>query len=274
MPAATSWEKGGSGVLVVYNIADQRWTTTRHGLRIDCFLNNIEPRNTDFIKEAQQHLVRILQNGADILKTVKLTGGVITKEVKTSEGRHVCPVWVGYLLASPLRKIFQNPRKILAPYVTPGMRVMDIGSAMGFFSLPLAHMVGSEGHVICIDLQQKMLDALVRRARRAGVAGRIEPRLCGPDSLGVSDLGGRIDFALAFAVVHEVVDSACLFSDIHAVLKPESRVLVAEPRGCVSESSFAKSIATAETRGFDVVESPRISRSHAAILERNTGQCH
>ena len=24
---------------------------------------------------------------------------------------HVCPVWVGYLLASPLRKLIQNPRK-------------------------------------------------------------------------------------------------------------------------------------------------------------------
>ena len=26
---------------------------------------------------------------------------------------HVCPVWVGYFLASPLRKLYQDPRKIL-----------------------------------------------------------------------------------------------------------------------------------------------------------------
>jgi len=41
---------------------------------------------------------------------------------------HVCPVWVGYLLASPLRKLLQNPDKILAPYVKPGMTVLDVGA--------------------------------------------------------------------------------------------------------------------------------------------------
>ena len=29
---------------------------------------------------------------------------------------------------------------------------------MGFFSLPLARMVGPKGRVVCVDLQQKMLD--------------------------------------------------------------------------------------------------------------------
>ena len=46
---------------------------------------------------------------------------------------HVCPVWVGYLLASPVRKLFDNPEKVLAPYVKEGMTVLDVGSAMGFF---------------------------------------------------------------------------------------------------------------------------------------------
>ena len=41
--------------------------------------------------------------------------------------KHVCPVWVGYLLASPLRKLFHNPKKILGPYVEEGMKVLDIG---------------------------------------------------------------------------------------------------------------------------------------------------
>ena len=48
----------------------------------------------------------------------------------------VCPVWVAYLLASPLRKLLQNPERILAPCVHEGMTVVDIGCAMGFFSLP------------------------------------------------------------------------------------------------------------------------------------------
>ncbi|MBU1207873.1 MAG: hypothetical protein KKH04_13245 [Proteobacteria bacterium] len=51
---------------------------------------------------------------------------------------HVCPVWVGYLLASPLRKLFQNPKKILEPYVQKDMKVLDVGPGMGFFTLPLS----------------------------------------------------------------------------------------------------------------------------------------
>ena len=186
-----------------------------------------------------------------------------------SSGKHrVCPVWLGYFLASPLRKLIQNPRAILVPHVAPGMCVMDIGSAMGFFSLPLAELVGPGGRVICVDLQQGMLDALLRRARRANLAERIEPRLCTLESLGVDSLAGRIDFALAFAMVHEVGDPGRLFAEIRAALKPAGRVLFAEPKGHVKEPAFLKSIATAEAEGLRPVGSPRISRSHAVLLER------
>ena len=56
--------------------------------------------------------------------------------------QHVCPFWVGYLLLSPVRKLITNPDRILEPYVRSGMTVMDAGTAMGFFSLPLAELVG------------------------------------------------------------------------------------------------------------------------------------
>ena len=52
----------------------------------------------------------------------------------------VFPVWVGYLLASPVRKLFQNLQKILSPSVEDGMKVYDIRCAMEFLSLPLARM--------------------------------------------------------------------------------------------------------------------------------------
>ena len=79
----------------------------------------------------------------------------------------VCPWWLGYLLASPIRKLIQDPDRILSPYVKPGMVALDVGSAMGFFTLPLARIVGSTGHVIAIDLQEKMIKSLRRRATRS-----------------------------------------------------------------------------------------------------------
>jgi len=84
---------------------------------------------------------------------------------------------VGHLLASPLRRFAQDPAKILGAHVTPGMTVLDVGCATGFFSLPLARLVGPGGRVVCADLQEPLLRALERRARRAGVAGGIRCRI-------------------------------------------------------------------------------------------------
>ncbi len=120
---------------------------------------------------------------------------------------HVCPWWIGYLLLNPLRRLAQNPQKMLAPYIEPGSIALDVGCAMGFFSLDMARMVGAEGKVVCVDLQQKMIDSLVRRATKAGVIDRIDPRVCDRSGLGLEDLGGTVDFALAFALVHEVRSS-------------------------------------------------------------------
>ena len=182
--------------------------------------------------------------------------------------QHVCPFWVGYILASPLRRLLQNPDTILSPYVHTGMTVMDVGSAMGFFSIPMARMVGPSGSVICVDMQERMFRVLNKRARKAGVNDRITTRACTQDSLGLSGLEGTIDFALASAVVHEVPDPASFFAAIHAALKPGAKCLVAEPAGHVSLADLDKNLALAETAGFSVTDRPRVPRSRAALLEK------
>ena len=195
-----------------------------------------------------------------------LNGAVVATPEPTNH--HLCPVWVGYLLACPLRRLRQNPGRILGPYVGPGMCVMDVGCAMGFFSLPLARMVGQDGRVVCVDVQQGMLDVLARRAQRAGLADRVEARLCGPASLGVADLAARIDFVLAFSVVHEVADPLRLFTEVRSVLKPGARVLVAERKGRVTERSFRQSVSAAEASGLHPVALPGITGTYALLLQK------
>lgn len=179
---------------------------------------------------------------------------------------HVCPVWVGYLLASPVRRLFQNPKKILGPYVNKGMKVLDIGCAMGFFSLPLAELVGSEGKVICVDVQEKMIASLEKRARKAGLSDNIDVRVCSSGSFGLADLQEQIDFVVAMAVVHEVPDAASFFSEVYATMKPGGRLLVAEPKGHVSQEDFESTLSTATQAGFAAVDQPRINRSRAVLL--------
>lgn len=180
----------------------------------------------------------------------------------------LCPVWIGYLLSSPIRKLVQNPKKILVPYVEEGMKVLDIGCAMGFFSLPLARMVGTGGKVICVDVQEKMIRSLEKRAQKEKLSSRIDTRICHQNSFGIDDLKDEIDFALAFAVVHEVPDIGALFSQICETIKPAGRLLIAEPGGHVSEKDFKTTVSVAGQNGFRVIDSPRISRSRVVLLEK------
>jgi 2-polyprenyl-3-methyl-5-hydroxy-6-metoxy-1,4-benzoquinol methylase len=185
------------------------------------------------------------------------------------ESHHkVCPWWIGYILASPVRKLLHNPRNILAPYVKEGMTVLDFGSAMGFFSIPIAQMVGPAGKVICIDLQEKMIARLKKRAQKAGVAARMETRLCTQDSLELEPLAGTIDFALLFAVVHEVPAREALFAGLASALKARANLLVAEPRGHVSVEDFARTLSVAGEQGFVEAGTPQIARSHTVLLRR------
>ena len=162
----------------------------------------------------------------------------------------VCPHWVGYLLINPLRKLFENPNKILGPFVQEGMTVLEPGCGMGYFTLPLARMVGPKGRIVAVDIQSKMLSALRRRAQKAGLLDRIELRHIRDDGLGVKDISGKVDFAVALHIVHEVPNQASFYTEVWQTLKQGSKLLVVEPKGHVSQDQFAASVAAAENVGF------------------------
>jgi len=182
--------------------------------------------------------------------------------------KHVCPWYLGYVLASPLRRLYQNPEKILNPYLKQGMKVLEVGPGMGFFSLPMARIVGASGRIFCIDLQEKMLQSLRRRTMKANLLGRMEMRLCSESSLQIADLAGSIDFALAFAVIHEVPDQKLLLKEIYSSFKKDGLLFISEPKGHVTKEEFEKTCAFAQSNGMKIINSPNIRGSHSAVLRK------
>ena len=75
-----------------------------------------------------------------------------------------CPWCLGYLLASPLRRLMRDPTRILAPRIREGMTILEPGPGMGFFTLAMARLAGPSGRVVAVDIQPRMLAALERRA--------------------------------------------------------------------------------------------------------------
>jgi 2-polyprenyl-3-methyl-5-hydroxy-6-metoxy-1,4-benzoquinol methylase len=180
----------------------------------------------------------------------------------------VCPWWLGYLLASPPRRLIDDPAKILAPYVREGMTVLEPGPGMGFFTLELARRVGASGRVVAVDIQPKMLDRLKRRAAHAGLMARLDIRLAQPDSLGLAEAAGTVDFVLAFAVVHEMPSTSSFFQRATQAMKPGAHLLLAEPEGHVKPALFEAELAAAAQAGLRVSGRPVIRRSLAAVLTK------
>ncbi len=180
----------------------------------------------------------------------------------------VCPWWIGYLLLLPLRRIRQDPRRLLAPLVREGMTVLEPGPGMGFFTVDLARMVGPAGRVVAVDVQEKMLKVLRRRALKAGVADQIDARRVEPGRLGIEDLAGRVDLVLAIFVVHEMPDAGAFFAEAHRALRPGGRLLFAEPKRHVSNDAFARSLEAGERAGFARLGDFNFPGARAVVLAR------
>ncbi len=170
---------------------------------------------------------------------------------------------MAYTFDNPLRKLIHNPYKILGRYVGPGMKVLDIGCGMGYFSIAMAKMVGPGGSVISVDVQQKMLDIMTKRAEKAGVRERIIPRLEDVSSIG--DVG-KLDFALAFWVAHEITDKEGFWQAMESLIVSRGKLLVTEPVFHVSKADFGRTLQMAQDIGFVKEEAPRIALSRAMIL--------
>jgi ubiquinone/menaquinone biosynthesis C-methylase UbiE len=178
----------------------------------------------------------------------------------------VCPYWLGYLLLNPLRRLRENPKALLAPWVREGMVVLEPGPGMGFFTLDLARMVGPTGKVVTVELQERMLARLRRRAEKKGLENRIDARLATSDSLGIGDLAGRVDLCVAIHVVHEIPDASGFFAQVRRALAPGGRIVLIEPRGHVSEDELEAMLDQARTSGFDVEQRPLPGATRSALL--------
>jgi ubiquinone/menaquinone biosynthesis C-methylase UbiE len=178
---------------------------------------------------------------------------------------HVCPWYICFTFDNPIRRLVQDPEKIIRPFVKPGDTVVDIGLGQGYFTIPIARFAGPQGTVFAVDIQQEMLDRLHGRAVTAGVADRIT---CMRISDEAFTIPGQADFVLAFWMVHEVKNKEKFFDSVWSMLKPGGKFLIAEPFLHVSESMMAFTIKIAIHRGFIITEQPEYFFTRSYVLRK------
>ncbi len=178
---------------------------------------------------------------------------------------HTCPWWLAYSWDHRLRKLIHDPDKMIKPYVKPGNSVMDVGCGMGYFSIAMADFVGDCGKVTAVDIQQKMLDVLMRRSQRHGLDKRITPVLTRD---GVPGEPGSMDFILTFWMLHEVAAKEAFARDLYSLLKANGSYLLVEPKIHTSKDVFEDEIAICRKAGFILRDNPGVGISRAACFTK------
>lgn len=174
---------------------------------------------------------------------------------KDEMGR-VCPPSVVRWLNSPLRNLIQNPWKIMGEYAQPGDAVIDLGCGGGFFTVALAEMVGGSGRVIAVDLQEEMLNFTRKLAAKKDVLERITLHQCKNNDIGLSGL--KVDFVLAFYVVHEVPDRKAFLRQVSELLKPNAHFMMIEPKHHVTATQFERILNEANSVGLKQLKTLRL----------------
>jgi SAM-dependent methyltransferase len=120
----------------------------------------------------------------------------------------------------------QSPRhlaRVLEPRA--GERMLEIGPGIGIHAIPVAAALAPGGSLEVLDVQQAMLDDVLRRARDAGVANLTAK--CG-DARALPYEDARFDAAYLVGVLGEIPDPYATLRELRRVLKPSGRLVVGE----------------------------------------------
>lgn len=132
-----------------------------------------------------------------------------------------------WLLRNEREKEESTQEMIKALDLKEGMTVADVGCGNGYHALMMAKLVGDSGTILCVDVQQKMLDLLAIRAKKAGVKnykpilGEFEdPKL--PD--------GKVDIILIVDAYHEFTNPEAMLKKMRKSLSKNGLMVLLEFR--------------------------------------------
>ena len=138
-----------------------------------------------------------------------------------------CPSWLAWLfeLDNPLAKNYNASSIIQRLDLRPGMRVLDAGCGPARVTIPLARALGTQGEVVAIDIQHRMLRRARDKALAAGLTNiRFQELAIEGGKLGTE----QYDRVILVTVLGEIPDRESAFREIHRALKPGGILSVTE----------------------------------------------
>ena len=117
----------------------------------------------------------------------------------------------------------EHLHRILQP--RSGERILEIGPGVGIHALPVAVSLAPGGTLDVLDVQQEMLDDVMRRASGAGVKHITAQQ---GDARRLPYLDDAFDAAYLVGVLGEIPDGEKALRELRRVLKPGGRLVIGE----------------------------------------------
>lgn len=185
--------------------------------------------------------------------------------IMNTEKGHVCPHQIGFILDNRFRRFIQDPKKIVGEYIRKGATVIDMGCGPGFFTIDMSRMVGEDGRVIAVDLQEHMLLKVKKKADKYGVSDRMEFHQCQSNTIG---LNKRADFILVYYMIHETPNPKGFLAELKGLLKDSGKLLIVEPKIHVSRKLFESMLMEGEDVGLRIMDLPKKKGGRAVLFMR------
>ncbi len=125
-----------------------------------------------------------------------------------------------FVMDNFVRRWFSPPKKKVSKFLSAGSVVADVGCGPGYFSIPMAELVGSTGKVYAADSDPKSIKVLRAKSEARGFENIIEAQATSAANLGAIP-DRSVDFVFANAVLCCMVDHAGAVAEIKRILKPQ-----------------------------------------------------
>lgn len=126
------------------------------------------------------------------------------------------------VLDNVLRVLFRPPKRFLSKYVRERSVTADLGCGPGFFSVPMAQIVGPSGKVHAVDFDSRAIEKVRRKAERKSCSSQLDARTASAADVGfIPD--GSVDFVLAEGLLCCMKDHEGAISEIRRILSASGR---------------------------------------------------
>jgi len=168
-----------------------------------------------------------------------------------------------FVMDNFVRRWFFPPKKKVSKFLSVGSVVADVGCGPGYFTIPMAELVGPTGKVYAVDSHPKSIEVLRAKSDARRLGSIVDAHTTSAANLGVIP-DQSVDFVFANGVLCCMVDHVGAVAEIKRILKPQGLAYVSVTK--LFRKKDPKAVTKEEWRR--ILEGFRVRENGESLLNR------